>query len=218
MYAKFFKRAIDFILSLCAFIVLFPLLVILTIIGAICMKGNPFFVQKRPGKNERIISLLKFRTMTNEKDKDGKLLPDEIRLVSYGKFLRSTSLDELPSLINILIGDLSIIGPRPLLIEYLPWYTETEKHRHDVRPGLTGWAQVNGRNTVNWDRRFELDIEYVNNISFRFDLKIFLMTIQKVIKRSDIAEDTRIVEGNFADIRKKKVKIEKNNFKQYEER
>lgn len=212
MYAKFFKRAIDFILSLCALIVLFPLLVILTIIGAICMKGNPFFVQKRPGKNERIISLLKFRTMTNEKDKDGKLLPDEIRLVSYGKFLRSTSLDELPSLINILIGDLSIIGPRPLLIEYLPWYTETEKHRHDVRPGLTGWAQVNGRNTVNWDRRFELDVEYVNNISFRFDLKIFLMTIQKVIKRSDIAEDTRIVEGNFADIRKKKVKIEKKEF------
>ena len=145
--------------------------------------------------------------MTNEKDKDGKLLPDEIRLVSYGKFLRSTSLDELPSLINILIGDLSIIGPRPLLIEYLPWYTETEKHRHDVRPGLTGWAQVNGRNTVNWDRRFELDVEYVNNISFRFDLKIFLMTIQKVLKRSDIAEDTRVVEGNFADIRKKKMKI-----------
>ena len=207
MYAKFFKRAIDFILSLCALIVLSPLLVILTIVGAICMKGNPFFVQKRPGKNERIISLLKFRTMTNEKDKDGKLLPDEIRLVSYGKFLRSTSLDELPSLINILIGDLSIIGPRPLLIEYLRWYTETEKHRHDVRPGLTGWAQVNGRNTVNWDRRFELDVEYVNNISFRFDLKIFLMTIQKVLKRSDIAEDTRVVEGNFADIRKKKMKI-----------
>ena len=207
MYAKFFKRAIDFILSLCALIVLSPLLVILTIVGAICMKGNPFFVQKRPGKNERIKSLLKFRTMTNEKDKDGKLLPDEIRLVSYGKFLRSTSLDELPSLINILIGDLSIIGPRPLLIEYLPWYTETEKHRHDVRPGLTGWAQVNGRNTVNWDRRFELDVEYVNNISFRFDLKIFLMTIQKVLKRSDIAEDTRVVEGNFADIRKKKMKI-----------
>ena len=207
MYAKFFKRAIDFILSLCALIVLSPLLVILTIVGAICMKGNPFFVQKRPGKNERIISLLKFRTMTNEKDKDGKLLPDEIRLVSYGKFLRSTSLDELPSLINILIGDLSIIGPRPLLIEYLPWYTETEKHRHDVRPGLTGWAQVNGRNTVNWDWRFELDVEYVNNISFRFDLKIFLMTIQKVLKRSDIAEDTRVVEGNFADIRKKKMKI-----------
>lgn len=208
MYAKFFKRVIDFILSLCALIVLSPLLVILTIVGAICMKGNPFFVQKRPGKNEQIISLLKFRTMTNEKDKDGKLLPDEIRLVTYGKFLRSTSLDELPSLINIFLGDLAIIGPRPLLIEYLPWYTETEMHRHDVRPGLTGWAQVNGRNTVDWDRRFQLDVEYVNNISFRFDLKIFFMTIQKVLKRSDIAEDTRVVEGNFAEIRKKRMKIE----------
>lgn len=211
MYAKFFKRVIDFILSLCALFVLSPLLIVLTIIGAICMKGNPFFVQKRPGKNERIISLLKFRTMTNEKDKEGNLLPDEVRLVPYGKFLRSTSLDELPSLINIFIGDLSIIGPRPLLIEYLPWYTETEKHRHDVRPGLTGWAQVNGRNTVNWDKRFQLDVEYVNNISFVFDLKIFFLTIQKVLKRSDIAEDTRVVEGNFAEIRKSKLKTKENN-------
>lgn len=208
MYAKYLKRVIDFSLSLIALIVLSPLLLVLIVLGAVFMKGNPFFVQKRPGKNEKIISLLKFRTMTNEKDEEGKLLPDEIRLVSYGKFLRSTSLDELPSLINILIGDLSIIGPRPLLVEYLPWYTETEKHRHDVRPGLTGWAQVNGRNNVSWDRRFELDVEYVHNISFRFDLKIFLMTIQKVLKRSDIAEDTRIVEGNFADIRKKKMETE----------
>lgn len=208
MYAKYFKRVIDFLLSLIALIVLSPLLLVLIVLGTVFMKGNPFFVQKRPGKNEKIISLLKFRTMTNEKDEEGKLLPDEIRLVSYGKFLRSTSLDELPSLINILIGDLSIIGPRPLLVEYLPWYNETEKHRHDVRPGLTGWAQVNGRNNVSWDRRFELDVEYVNNISFRFDLKIFLMTIQKVFKRSDIAEDTRIVEGNFADIRKKKMETE----------
>lgn len=208
MYAKYLKRVIDFSLSLIALIVLSPLLLVLIVLGTVFMKGNPFFVQKRPGKNEKIISLLKFRTMTNEKNEEGKLLPDEIRLVSYGKFLRSTSLDELPSLINILIGDLSIIGPRPLLVEYLPWYTETEKHRHDVRPGLTGWAQVNGRNNVSWDRRFELDVEYVNNISFRFDLKIFLMTIQKVFKRSDIAEDTRIVEGNFADIRKKKMETE----------
>lgn len=211
MYAKCFKRVIDFVLSLCALVVLSPLLIVLTIIGAICMKGNPFFVQKRPGKNERIISLLKFRTMTNEKDKEGKLLPDDVRLVPYGKFLRSTSLDELPSLINIFIGDLSIIGPRPLLIEYLPWYTEIEKHRHDVRPGLTGWAQVNGRNTVDWDRRFQLDVEYVNNVSFVFDLKIFFLTIQKVLKRSDIAEDTRVVEGNFAEIRKAKMKTEENN-------
>lgn len=211
MYAKCFKRVIDFVLSLCALVVLSPLLIVLTIIGAICMKGNPFFVQKRPGKNEQIISLLKFRTMTNEKDKEGKLLPDDVRLVPYGKFLRSTSLDELPSLINIFIGDLSIIGPRPLLIEYLPWYTETEKHRHDVRPGLTGWAQVNGRNTVDWDRRFQLDVEYVNNVTFVFDLKIFFLTIQKVLKRSDIAEDTRVVEGNFAEIRKAKMKTEENN-------
>ena len=212
MYAKYLKRVIDFLLSLIALIVLSPLLLVLIVLGTVFMKGNPFFVQKRPGKNEKIISLLKFRTMTNEKDEEGKLLPDEIRLVSYGKFLRSTSLDELPSLINILIGDLSIIGPRPLLVEYLPWYTETEKHRHDVRPGLTGWAQVNGRNNVSWDRRFELDVEYVNNISFRFDLKIFLMTIQKVLKRSDIAEDTRIVEGNFADIRKKKMETEEKEY------
>lgn len=208
IYERYIKRPQDFLCALLALIVLSPLLIVLTVAGAICMKGNPFFVQKRPGKNEKIISLLKFRTMTNEKNEEGKLLPDEMRLVSYGKFLRSTSLDELPSLFNILIGNLSIIGPRPLLVEYLPWYTETEKHRHDVRPGLTGWAQVNGRNTVNWDRRFELDVEYVNNISFRFDLKILLMTIQKVLKKSDIAEDTRIVEGNFADIRKKKMIIE----------
>ena len=212
MYAKYLKRVIDFLLSLIALIVLSPLLLVLIVLGTVFMKGNPFFVQKRPGKNEKIISLLKFRTMTNEKDEEGKLLPDEIRLVSYGKFLRSTSLDELPSLINILIGDLSIIGPRPLLVEYLPCYTETEKHRHDVRPGLTGLAQVNGRNNVSWDRRFELDVEYVNNISFRFDLKIFLMTIQKVLKRSDIAEDTRIVEGNFADIRKKKMETEEKEY------
>lgn len=204
MYAKFFKRFIDFALSLCALIVLSPLLIMLTIVGAISMKGNPFFAQKRPGKDEKIISLLKFRTMTNEKDKDGNLLPDDERLVPYGKFLRSTSLDELPSLINILKGDLSIIGPRPLLIEYLPWYTDVEKHRHDVRPGLTGWAQVNGRNSVDWDTRFALDVEYVNNLSFAFDVKIFFMTIMKVLNRSDIAEDTRAVEGNFAAIRKAK--------------
>lgn len=210
MYEKFFKRGLDFIVSLCALIALSPIFVILTITGFITMKGNPFFIQKRPGKNERIISLLKFRTMTNEKDEDGKLLPDENRLVPYGKFLRSTSLDELPSLVNILIGDLSVIGPRPLLVEYLPWYTERERHRHDVRPGLTGWAQVNGRNTVDWDRRFALDVEYVNNISFMFDLKIFFMTIQKVLKRSDVAEDTNAVEGNLAVIRKSKMEMREN--------
>ena len=197
MYAKFIKRIIDFVLSLCALIVLSPVLVVLTIVGSICMKGNPFFVQKRPGKNERIISLLKFRTMTNEKDKDGKFLPDEIRLVSYGKFLRSTSLDELPSLINILIGNLSIIGPRPLLIEYLPWYTETEKHRHDVRPGLTGWAQVNGRNSISWSERFEMDIDYIDTYNLFLDIKILFMTVYKVIKRDGISQEGNATMESF---------------------
>ena len=207
MYAKLFKRVIDLILSLCALIVLSPLYLILIILGAIFMKGNPFFVQRRPGKNERIISLIKFRTMTNERNDKGELLPDEKRLVPYGKFLRFTSLDELPSFLNIFVGDLAIIGPRPLLIEYLPWYTETERHRHDVRPGLTGWAQVHGRNSVDWDTRFALDVEYVNNLTFLLDVKIFFATIKKVLSRSDIAEDTRATEGNFAQIRKAQMEM-----------
>lgn len=202
MYAKCFKRAFDFLLSLMALAVLSPILLILTVIGACVMKGNPFFTQQRPGKNEKIFRLIKFRTMTNAKDKEGNLLPDDQRLTGYGKFLRATSVDELPSLINILIGDLAIIGPRPLLVEYLPWYTETEKHRHDVRPGLTGWAQVHGRNSVDWDTRFALDVEYVNGLTLTMDVKIFFLTIKKVLSRSDVAEDTRAVEGNFAEIRR----------------
>lgn len=205
MYAKFFKRFLDFILSLCAVIVLSPILLILTVLGTLFMRGTPFFFQERPGKDEKIFKLIKFRTMDNRKDREGNLFPDEIRLNKYGRFLRSTSLDELPELFNILKGDMSIIGPRPLLIEYLPWYSETERHRHDVRPGLTGWAQVNGRNSIDWDTRFALDVEYVNNLSFVFDMKIFFLTIMKVLNRSDIAEDTRAVEGNFADIRKTKM-------------
>ena len=204
MYAKFFKRLIDFILSLCALLVLSPILLMLIIIGAVAMKGNPFFTQKRPGKNEKIFNLIKFRTMTNAKDKEENLLPDKDRLIPYGKFLRSTSLDELPELINILIGDMSIVGPRPLLVEYLPYYNETEKHRHDVRPGLTGWAQVNGRNSVDWDTRFALDVEYVNNLTFTMDIKIVFLTVKKVLCRSDVADDTSVSEGNFADIRRKK--------------
>lgn len=203
MYEKLFKRILDFILSLIGLIVLSPIFLILIILGFIFMKGNPFFTQKRPGKKEKIFNLIKFRTMDNRRDIDGKLLPDNLRLNSYGKFLRKTSLDELPEIINILKGDMSIIGPRPLLIEYLPWYNEEEKHRHDVRPGLTGWAQVNGRNCIEWNKRFQLDIEYVNTISFKLDVKIFLMTIQKVLSKSDIAENTNSVEGNFAEIRKK---------------
>lgn len=186
MYAKFFKRVIDFTLSLIALIVLLPILLVLIIIGAIKMKGNPFFTQERPGKNGKIFKLIKFRSMTCEKDKDGKLLPDDVRLTRYGRILRSTSLDELPELINILVGDMSIVGPRPLLVEYLPYYTAEERHRHDVRPGLTGLAQVNGRNTLTWEEKFEYDITYVNNITIANDIKIILKTVGKVFKRSDI--------------------------------
>ncbi len=201
MYAKFFKRFFDLLLSAMALLALSPVLLLLTIIGAFTMKGNPFFTQLRPGKNEKIFKLFKFRTMTCEKDASGNLLPDDVRLTKYGKFLRATSLDELPELINILIGDMSIIGPRPLLVEYLPWYTQEERRRHTVRPGLTGWAQVNGRNSVSWDERFKLDVEYVDNISLLMDIKIFFLTVKKVLTASDIAEDTRVAEGNFAQIR-----------------
>ena len=202
MYAKFIKRLLDFVLSFVALLALSPVLLILTVFGAIKMKGNPFFTQKRPGKNEKIFKLIKFRTMTCEKDENGNLLPDAQRLTRYGKLLRSTSLDELPELINILKGDMSIVGPRPLLVEYLPWYNQEEKRRHSVLPGLTGWAQVNGRNSVDWETRFKLDVEYVDNISLRKDLEILFLTVKKVFSKSDVAQDTYAAEGNFAQIRK----------------
>ena len=195
MYAHFFKRFIDFVLSLLAIAILAPLLLILMAVGALKMKGNPFFVQDRPGKNERIFKLIKFRTMTNARRPDGELLPDADRLTGYGSFLRSTSLDELPELFNILKGDMAIVGPRPLLVQYLPYYTEEEKHRHDVRPGLTGLAQVNGRNLVKWDQRLAYDVEYVKKITFLGDLKIVFQTIKKVLMREDIAVNTDTVEA-----------------------
>lgn len=205
MYAKYIKRILDFTLSLCALIIISPIMLILAAVGAIEMKGNPFFTQKRPGKNEKIFKLIKFRTMSNARDKDGNLLPDDERLNTYGKLLRSTSLDELPELINIVKGDMSIVGPRPLLVENLPWYNETEKRRHEIRPGLTGWAQVNGRNSVDWERRFALDVEYVDSISLLLDIKIIFLTIAKVFSGSDVAEDTRETEGNFPQMRKKQI-------------
>ena len=207
MYAKYLKRIIDFILSLIAIVILSPLLLLLTIIGVIKMKGNPFFTQERPGWHEKVFKLIKFRTMTNEKDKDGNLLPDEVRLNGYGRFLRSTSLDELPELFNICKGAMSIIGPRPLLVQYLPYYTEMEKHRHDVRPGLSGLAQVNGRNLLKWDQRLAMDIEYVNKITFIGDVQIILKTIKKVFAKEDIAADTLTVEPYLDEERKKKRNI-----------
>lgn len=201
---------LDILVSLTAVLILSPVLLILILLGAIFMKGNPFFTQQRPGKNEKIFRLVKFRTMTMEKDSEGKLLPDEKRLNRYGKFLRSTSLDELPELLNILIGDMSLVGPRPLLVEYLPWYTEREKLRHTVRPGLTGLAQVSGRNLVAWDQRLALDCEYVENLSFRMDVKILLSTVGKVLGHSDVQVDTAAVEGNLARIRAaEREKVEK---------
>lgn len=207
IYVKYIKRPMDFILSLCAIIVLSPVLLVLTVVGAIIMMGNPFFVQERPGKNEKIFKLIKFRTMTCETDENENPLPDEIRLTKYGKFLRSTSLDELPELINILKGDMSVIGPRPLLVTYLPWYTEKEKHRHDVRPGLSGLAQVNGRNFIDWDMRLELDVQYVENITFKGDVRIIFKTVLKFLKKQDIAVNTNSVEPNFAEERSLKLQL-----------
>ncbi len=199
MYSIFFKRLIDFTLSLLAVVFLLPLLLLLMIVGFIAMSGNPFFTQQRPGKNEKIFKLIKFRTMNNKKDKEGNLLPDEVRLTKYGKFLRSTSLDELPELFNILKGDMSIVGPRPLLVKYLPYYTIEEKHRHDALPGLTGLAQVSGRNALGWEDKFTLDLKYVSNITFGGDIKIILQTVGKVFKREGISSETCATMEDFTD-------------------
>lgn len=200
MYAKFFKRPLDFILALVAFVVLFPVLLILTILGAIKMKGNPFFVQPRPGKDERIFKLIKFRTMTCEKDEEGKLLPDEKRLVKYGKFLRKTSLDELPELFNILIGDMAIVGPRPQLVRDMVFMSEGQRRRHSVRPGLTGLAQVNGRNNISWEEKFENDLIYIDfGITLWRDIKIIIKTIVKVFKSSDTVRHGTASDMDFGD-------------------
>lgn len=200
MYAKYFKRFFDFSFSLCAIIVLSPILLILIVLGTIFMRGNPFFCQERPGKNEKIFKLIKFRSMDNRKDKNGKLLPDNVRLNKYGKFLRASSLDELPELFNILKGDMSIIGPRPLMARYLSYYTDKERKRHNVRPGLSGYAQIHGRNNVNWDERMKMDIYYVEHMSLKMDVKIVIDTILIVLKREGISVEDMT---NFDDFRKK---------------
>lgn len=184
-YEKHFKRPIDFCSGLLAVTVFSWLYLILIVLGAIFMRGNPFFLQKRPGKDEKIFKLIKFRTMDNRKDKNGDFLPDEVRLNAYGKFLRKTSLDELPEAFNIIKGDMSLIGPRPLLIQYLPLYSEEQRHRHDVRPGLSGLAQVNGRNSITWTQKFQYDIEYVNKITFIGDLKVLFQTVIKAFFKQE---------------------------------
>ena len=189
MYKKYIKRLLDIFLSLIAIIILSPIFLILWILVKLKLGTPVLFKQERPGLKEKIFTLYKFRTMTDEKDDKGNLLPDEQRLTKFGKFLRSTSLDELPELFNIIKGDMSIVGPRPLLVKYLPLYNDKQKHRHDVRPGLTGLAQINGRNSITWEEKFEYDIKYVNNITFFEDCKIILETIIKVFKRDGINQE-----------------------------
>ena len=197
MYAKFFKRLVDFILSACAILILgIPLLIVAVLIKF--KLGSPvLFKQRRPGKDGKIFEIYKFRTMTDARDKNGNLLPDNERLTDFGKLLRSTSIDELPEILNIFKGDMAIIGPRPLLEEYLPLYNEEQAHRHDVRPGLTGWAQINGRNTISWEDKFKYDVEYVRNISFMFDLKIFFLTVKKVFVREGINASAEVTMEKF---------------------
>ncbi len=205
MYKHFMKRLLDIVLSGVALILLSPLFLILTILIRIKLGSPIIFHQNRPGKNEKIFNLCKFRTMTDERDEQGELLPDEKRLTSFGKLLRATSLDELPELWNIFKGDMSIIGPRPLLVSYLPYYTEEEKLRHSVRPGLTGLAQVNGRNFIDWDKRLQKDVEYVKGLSFLMDMSIIWKTVKVVFVKENVAQDTNAVEGNLAKIRQQRM-------------
>lgn len=209
MYRHFVKRLLDIILSGIALIILSPVYLVLAVLIRLKLGSPVIFHQERPGKNQKIFTLCKFRTMTDERDENGNLLPDNKRLTKFGKLLRATSLDELPELWNIFKGDMSIIGPRPLLVSYLPYYTEEEQLRHTVRPGLTGLAQVSGRNFLDWDNRLKKDIEYVRNLSFLMDIKVILLTVKVIFVKENVAEDTNFVEGNFAEIRKARMAIEK---------
>lgn len=190
MIYKYIKRILDIISSLLAIIILSPLLAVTAVLVKTKLGSPVLFKQERPGKDEKIFTLMKFRTMTDERDENGELLPDEVRLTKFGKFLRSTSIDELPELFNILKGDMSVIGPRPLLVEYIPRYNEHQHRRHEVRPGLSGWAQVNGRNTVSWEDKFNMDVHYVDNYSFAMDVKILFMTVLNVLKKEGISSET----------------------------
>ena len=205
-YERFVKRPLDMFLAIIALMALSPVMLITMLLVRVKLGAPVFFKQERPGRDERSFFLIKFRSMTNARDEEGNLLPDDVRLTRFGRLLRSTSLDELPELFNIIKGDMSLVGPRPLLKEYLPYYTEEEHHRHDVRPGLTGWAQVNGRNAISWDRKLQYDIEYVERITFLRDVKICLLTVVKTIKRSDIQVGSGFKAGKFIDQRKDRIK------------
>ena len=213
MYEKYIKRALGFTLSLCALIVLSPLLIILTALGAVFMRGNPFFTQKRPGKNEKIFKLVKFRTMDNRKGANGELLSDEVRLNKYGRFLRSTSLDELPELLNIIKGDMAVVGPRPLLVRDMIFMTEEQRKRHEVRPGLTGLAQANGRNNITWEKKLEYDLQYINSgITMIKDLKIILQTVDKVLKQSDTVREGTASDMDLGDWLMMEGKVDKETY------
>lgn len=218
MYKKYFKRVLDFVLAFIAFIIFIPIILILAFIGLIAMKGNPFFFQPRPGKNEKIFNLIKFRTMSNARDKNGNFLPDEMRLNKYGRFLRSTSLDELPSLINIIYGDLAIVGPRPQLVRDMVFMTDAQRKRHTVRPGLTGLAQVNGRNNITWEQKFEYDLMYIKDITFVKDIAIILKTFEKVIRRADIVREGTVSDMDLGDwlLKNLNIDIKQYNIKQQE--
>lgn len=222
MYEHFFKRFFDLFLSLLAILVLSPVLIVLSLLGAIFMKGNPFFTQKRPGKKdktgkERIFKLIKFRTMSNAKDKEGNLLPDAIRLNKYGKFLRSTSLDELPELFNILIGDMAIIGPRPQLVRDMVFMTDEQRKRHNVRPGLSGLAQVSGRNNITWEQKFEFDLKYIEKISLFGDLDLIFKTVGKVFKREDTVREGTESDIDFGDWLLQDGKVTEEEYKEKQE-
>lgn len=216
MYQKWIKRLLDIVLSLVGILLLSWLYVILWILVRVKLGGPALFTQERPGKDEKIFKLYKFRTMSNERDANGELLPDAVRLTKFGKILRATSLDELPELFNILKGDMSLVGPRPLLVSYLPYYTEKERLRHTVRPGLTGLAQVSGRNFIDWDHRLQKDVEYVEQLSFGMDCRVLWLTVKTVLGHTDgVAEDTNAAEGNFARIRKER--LEKTGMLEWQE-
>lgn len=197
MYKNYIKRVLDFTLALVGLLFLSPIFIIVTLGLYVVNQGKPFFFQERPGKDERIFKIIKFKSMNDKKDANGNLLPDAERLTKVGNFVRKTSLDEIPQLINVLKGDMSLIGPRPLLVQYLPLYNEEQKRRHDVRPGITGWAQVNGRNAISWKQKFEYDVYYVNHLSLKLDLKILLMTVEKVIKTEGINQQGQVTMENF---------------------